>query len=183
MRSVLPYVVLLILGIVIGWLYRDNYHHKAESIVQRDTIIYRDTVRQFVPVEKKVKETETIFVEVSDTIRIKDTLFVALPFEKKFYKEDDYYAEVSGYKCTLDYIEVYPKTITLTTTETIVPKFKKNSFSIGVEASYSDAFRMPIQAEYGYKITPHIVPYGYVEYETLTKQVGVGVGVHFSLDW
>ena len=75
--------------------------------------------------------TDTIFVAIKDTIRVNDTLFQIVPKTQKYYAKDSLYkAWVSGYKPNLDSIQVYPKTITNTITNTIYKKPTRIGFGI-----------------------------------------------------
>lgn len=81
-----------------------------------DTVRVRDTVTTIRPVPK--------YVEVHDTLRIPyavaehDTLYVPVPLETKTYEGDDYRAVVSGYRPSLDRIDVFRNTVYITNTET-----------------------------------------------------------------
>lgn len=114
MKKILPYIIVIVLGIVIGWLCRGCFHADKTPIVQRDTIVYRDTIRESYPLEISKEVVRTEYVVVRDTLRIKDTLYLSLPMERRVYGNDDFYAEVTGYKPSLDYIEVFPKTKVVT---------------------------------------------------------------------
>ena len=120
-----------------GYIIGRNIHPETTETVRTETIIVRDTIRQYIPKEVAVTTKEKVLMEVRDTIRIHDTLYITLPFEKKFYKDEDYYAEVSGYKPHLDYIEVYPKTTTVTKVETITRKPSPWHLSLAVGLDYS----------------------------------------------
>lgn len=106
--------LMLIVGIVGGWLCR-GYHFREEvKMVQKDTIVYRDTIRETYPIEISKEVVRKEYVVVRDTLRIKDTLYLSLPMERRVYGSDDFYAEVTGYNPSLDYIEVFPKTKVVT---------------------------------------------------------------------
>lgn len=109
----------------------------AATMVRTDTVVVRDTIREKSPTEVAAVTKEKVLVKVRDTVRIHDTLYIALPHEKKFYKEEDYYAEVSGYRPSLDYIEVYPRTVTVSRTETVVRKPSPWHLSLSVGVDYS----------------------------------------------
>ena len=142
----------LLVGVVIGWLCRSP-RPKEVAETQRDTVFVRDTVREYYPVEV-VKETkETIQVAVTDTVRVRDTLYMNLQTEKKIYRGEDYYAEVSGYRPSLDRIDVYPKTTTITQTITQQPKTWAFSLDLGLDVGRaSSRYITPnLSAEIGYK--------------------------------
>ena len=101
-----------------------------------DTIYVRDTIRVETPGETRTEYmVETVRVPVRDTMWMHDTLFVEIPRERKFYKDDEFYAEVSGYRVSLDYIEVYPRTVTITKKEAVEVK-KRTRWGVGVQVGY-----------------------------------------------
>lgn len=82
--------------------------------VRVDTLVVRDTIREKYPVFQDRWHERTELVQVTDTIRLRDTLYLAVEIESREYggKEgDDYRAVVSGFRPSLDLIEVYPKTV------------------------------------------------------------------------
>ena len=120
-----------------------------------DTLVVRDTHIIEKPVLVERTRKETLLVEVHDTTRIRDTLYIALPMESKTYKGEEYYAEVSGYQPSLDRIEVYPKTVVISKTETttLEPSPWHVSLDMGLDYSRMEAkYISPnIGAEIGYK--------------------------------
>lgn len=100
-----------------------------------DTLIVRDTIRIEKPLTKFVKTTDTLLLAVTDTIVLHDTTYIRLPMETKVYADSTYRAQVSGYRPSLDFIEVYPTTTTITTNN-VVYKAKKTHWGIGVSVGY-----------------------------------------------
>lgn len=147
-RSIIIGAVLLIIGIVIGWLCRQSCVH-PETIIQRDTLVRVDTVKELYPVSIMEEIVDTFRLVIRDTVRIKDTLYMNLPLEKKLYASSEYYAEVSGYRPNLDYIEVYPKTVYVTETLDKGPKRWQFSLDLGVDVgrAYNPYFAPNIGAE------------------------------------
>ena len=95
-----------------------------------DTI--RDTVRDTlpVPVAERSVRTDTVWLlraaqrtptEASNapSDSTKDSTRVIIPITQKVYADSTYKAWVSGYNPRLDSIEVYRRTITITTTQTV----------------------------------------------------------------
>lgn len=113
-----------------------HYGHRSATtgtnsvIVRRDTLIHRDTVIFERPIFKTQFVTDTLIVAVVDTLR--DTVFVELPRTTRIYEDTDYRAQVSGYEPTLDRIEVFPKTVTVTETEIRTNEASKWSFGVGI---------------------------------------------------
>lgn len=180
MKKIIPHIIVLLVGAVIGWLCRPNRMERIVDI-QRDTIVKIDThvIEKPIVVEKRV--VDTMYCAVHDTTRINDTLYVALPREVKVYSGDDYYAEVSGYRPNLDYLEVYPKTTTIT--QTITDRVSKNFVSAGIEAQYINSFALPIYAEYERMVHPNVDIYCRGMYDLHTKMFGVGGGARFRFGW
>ena len=147
--------MLLAVGVLSGVFIGRGIHPQSEVQVQRDTVTVRDTVTEYYPVEV-IKETkETIKVTVTDTVRVRDTLYMNLQLERKIYKGEDYRAEVSGYMPSLDRIDVYPKTTTITVTQTVTQKPQNWAFSLyaGLDVGKASTQYMTpnIGAEIGYK--------------------------------
>ena len=61
-------------------------------------------------------------------------MYVSLPRETKVYEDSTYKAQISGYEPRLDYIEVYPRTITIT--ETVTERTRRRPWGIGVNVGY-----------------------------------------------
>ena len=181
MKKYIILLAILVLGMAIGWLCRGCFHADKTPIAQRDTIIYRDTIREPYPPEISKEVVRTEYVVVRDTLRIKDTLYLSLPMERRVYGSDDFYAEVTGYKPSLDYIEVFPKTKIIT--ERIVERRKMNSLSAGIELGYMNGLTLPIYLEYERMLQKNVGIYGQMLYDLNARQFGVSAGVHLQLEW
>jgi hypothetical protein len=156
--------------------------------VQIDTLVVQDTLREELPREVRyIKTTEIIQVPVRDTIIVRDTTYILLNKEVKEYKDSSYYAKVSGYAPSLDYIEVYPKTITITKKETLMPSPWRYSLNVGLDYRWMGRnYLLPnIGAEISYKkikvgvecgVQVHI-PDG----EVLVPQLYWGAGMKYRL--
>jgi hypothetical protein len=139
----------LLMAVVAGASLSCAYRlHKKPSIVQTDTLIIRDTTRILEPVavqsiptgyeltpvglvselQNRVGELVSLadsLEQQEPTIIVRDSLvFIQVPMEQKIYEGENYKAAVSGYKPTLDWIETY------NTTKTITPQPKKWGLSI-----------------------------------------------------
>lgn len=181
MKKYIILLAILVLGMVIGWLCRGCFHADKTPIVQRDTLVRVDTIREDNPILIKESVIDTMLVVLRDTIRLRDTLFLSLPLEKKIYGNSEYYAEVSGYRPNLDYIEVFPKTRVVT--ERIVEKRKMNSLSAGVELGYMSALSIPIYLEYERMLQKNVGIYGQMLYDLNARQFGIGLGAKVSIGW
>lgn len=171
---------MIVLGMAGGWLCRGSLVDDT-PIVQKDTLVYRDTIRESYPVEVSRETIDTMYVTLRDTIRIKEIAYLPLPLEKKIYASDEYYAEVSGYKPNLDYIEVFPKTTIITEKNT--PERKRNTIGIGVDVGYMNALSLPIYLEYERMLHKNVGIYGQVFYDLPTRRIGAGLGVKAQMEW
>lgn len=135
----------------------------AESIEtpKADTLIVRDTVTVEYPVPILTTITDTLLVAYPDIVIIHDTPFVQFPKERKEYSGKDYRAVVSGYQPSLDQIQVFPETKTVTKIFS-VPSRKRSHFALSLQAGYGITFQ-------DNRITP--LPY-------------IGAGLSYSLvEW
>lgn len=112
-----------------------------EVIVRTDTLRVRDTLVIDRPVPIDTRVTDTLLVAVTDTVqvRVRDTVrvMVQVPRETKLYGDTTYRAQVSGYRPSLDWIEVYPQTTVVT--RTIFVDSRKR-WGIGLQAGYGAYF-------------------------------------------
>ena len=179
-RDIIYGALLLILGFAIGILCRPKQTEKVVDI-QRDTIVYRDTIREYHPMLIREEVIDTMLVFVRDTIVRNDTTYITLPLERKVYASDEYYAEVTGYRPSLDYIEVFPKTRIIT--RSVQNPAPKNTLSLGVEMSYLNTLSLPIYLEYGRMLHKNVEIYGQIGYDIPTNQLGVGIGAKAYIGW
>ena len=125
---------------------RAAYGHIGEKVtVRRDTIVMRDTIRVTMPAEvvteyvEHVKEKPVIVRDTEVVERDPNVVYargdsVEIPIVQKRYSDSTYTAWVSGYKPSLDSIEVYRKTVLqreTTTLRKISPRW-----GIGVTGCY-----------------------------------------------
>ena len=87
----------------------------------RDTVTVRDTLRDTIPQPFAVRfdHWDTLYIPlyIVDTVRTDSALLpVPIPIERTEYRTEDYRAVVSGYKPSLDVMEVFRKTQTVTVT-------------------------------------------------------------------
>ncbi|MCE8774359.1 DUF6808 domain-containing protein [Bacteroides caccae] len=135
----LPWILVCLLVGVLVWM-RCNPHEPSTVYIKGDTVHIRDTVRDTIlkPVRETLKRTDTVYLPIlidttTDRTVEGDSIPVLIPITSKEYKTDDYRAVVSGYKPTLDFMEVYRdnKIITLT------PVQKRKRLGLGLQAGYS----------------------------------------------
>lgn len=180
MKKYIPYIVVFLVGLLIGWLCRRTEYVET-TIVQRDTTVVVDTHIVERPVPVRVTVTDTLLKEVTDTIRMNDTLYVPLPLERKEYRRDDFYAVVAGYNPSLIHMEVYPKTVYVT--ETVKKKDKSNYLSVGAEAVYIGTPFLPVYLEYERKLHRNFSLNARVMHDFISQENGVSVGVKAEIGW
>lgn len=145
-------------------------------------VVIRDTLRFETPAYIYRNVIDTIYVPIEKTIRLRDTLYMNLPLEKKLYSSSEYYAEVSGYRPSLDYIEVYPKT-KIVKEYVNQPSETRNALSFGIEPSYMNTLSIPIYLEYGRMLHENVEIYGQIAYDLPSKSFGVGAGLKIGFDF
>ena len=106
------------------------------EVTSTDTVIVTriDTVvvEQPTPVKVVEKRTDTLTV-----YRGTDTLYVPVPIRQYSFRDSLYSLDVSGFNVTLDRLEVYPRTVYKTITNTIERTVtEKKRWGIGVQAAY-----------------------------------------------
>ena len=107
-------------GFAAGWAAP----HPADTTTRTDTIFIDR------PVEVVRWRDRVEYLAVTDTIRIADSVFVEVPIEVRQYADSTYRAQVSGWHPSLDWIEVFARTQTITST--IVKEAPR--WSLGVTA-------------------------------------------------
>lgn len=110
------YIAGRVKGREIGWNrgYTEGYAAGYATPHPADTLIVTDTLLVERPVPVVSEKIRTEFVAVHDTLRVRDTLYMAVPIEAKVYADSTYRAQVSGWQPSLDWIEVYQRTQTIT---------------------------------------------------------------------
>ena len=136
----------ILYGVVVFLVTRAVYGHNDENVtVRRDTIVIRDTIRVTKPAEvvteyvEHVKEKPVIIRDTEVVERDPQIVYVRgdsveIPIAQKRYADSTYTAWVSGYKPSLDSIEVYRKTVVQR--ETITQRKKAPRLGIGVTCGY-----------------------------------------------
>lgn len=116
--------------------YKKGISKAVETIITvRDTLTRIDTVVREKPVYLTSVVVDTLRVPVPVPGKA-DTLYGSLPRERKTYAEDSLYVcEISGVQPELESITVFPKTTTITVTNT-VKEYTNPRFSLGVQAGY-----------------------------------------------
>ena len=141
MRNLTTILALIVfVGSVVGAFFFGRSTMRTDIVrteVERDTIVVRDTIREYYPqeVERVVVKTERVEVPIIVRDTIREVVEVEIPIEEREYKSEEYYAIIGGYLPYLKSIEVYPRTQIVNATETIT-KRKRWGISLGVQAGY-----------------------------------------------
>ncbi|MBR5862860.1 MAG: hypothetical protein IKZ08_06000 [Bacteroidales bacterium] len=181
---ILAVIIGVAIGCAVGYDTADRQFSQSTETARTDTVFVHDTVEIEKPVLKDKKIVETMYVAVHDTIVKNDTTFIALPRESRTYGDERYTAVVSGYKPSLDRLDIYVENQTVT--KYLIPeptKPKMNSLSVGIEAGYLNTFYIPARVKYTRSINSWFAVYGYGQYDLLSRQFGGGMGGEFKLNW
>ena len=178
-KDIIIGALLLILGFAIGLMCRKE-HFREVAKMSTDTLVVVDThiIEKPILVERTVRDS--LLVAVHDTIRLRDSVYISLPREVKVYAGDNYYAEVSGYRPNLDYIEIYPKTTTITQTQSVS---RTNQLALGFEMQYYGNTYIPIYLEYSHLLHRNVEMFGKILYDLPSQRMGVGMGVKLQVGW
>lgn len=115
----LPWILVALLSIALlfSWLRHDG----GRQQVDRDTVTVHDTIRDSIPQPFVVRfdHYDTLYVPFYIDTTATDSVLVpvAIPIERKEYRTDDYRAVISGYRPSLDVMEVFRTTQTVTVRE------------------------------------------------------------------
>lgn len=169
-KSILVAAALLVGVWLIGYIIGRNHIPSTIEKIQIDTLVRHDTIRIESPVEiRRIKTTDTLILPITDTLRVRDTVYLVLNRQIKEYRDSLFYARVSGYDPTLDFIEVYPRTMVISKTETTTQNPSPWRYGVTVGLDYG--------MMWGKYITPNVG--AEIGYKKLT--LGVECGVNMSL--
>lgn len=157
-QVVLIAIVVLLLSLIAG--YTAGYRNNKVTVETRvDTITIRDTISLPAP-EPKIVYVDRVETVTLPAIVNTDTVYieVQVPIEKKVYETEDYRAEISGFKPSLDKIDLYRQTQIIDRVEKVTIK-EKSEWSLGVQAGYG----LGLQSG-----QVHIIPY-------------IGIGIQYNL--
>lgn len=185
MKRILIYTGVVLTCILAGWLVGRYHKEKSVVVTERvDTVFVHDTFTIEKPILKESKIIETMLVAVRDTIVKNDTTYIPLPRESRTYGDDRFTAVVSGYKPSLDRLDIYIESQTVT--KYLIPEPKKpkmNYLALGAEVAYVGGLSIPIYLEYERLLHKNVGIYGKVLYDLPTKDIGAGIGVRAKFGW
>ena len=122
--------LMLALSVIFQYLYHSNQNSAGNSL-KTDTVTI--TKIDTITITKPVIQYRYITEVITDTLYNTDSVLVPvrIPIESKTYQDSTYRAVVSGYRASLDTIQIYPIHTYTTITNTIT---KQRRFNIGIQA-------------------------------------------------
>lgn len=135
MKNVVIALALIAVAFLLG---RRSVKPEIVELHRTDTLLLRDTVREtvLVPKVRYLTRVDTVLLKVpGDTVEVP----VMVPISRNVYEGEDYRAVVSGFRVSIDTIDTFRKTQTLTNTfiqRGEVPG-KPKRWGIGVSAGYA----------------------------------------------
>lgn len=138
MKKHIPYILVIIILLIINLIQfktKSNLKSESEIITTIDTLYIRDSII----ITKPQYRDRYITHHTVDTLYSVDSVLVPvhIPMETAIYSDSTttykYKAVVSGYKPSLDELQVFTTTPTYNTT---ITKYKSYKWSISVGASY-----------------------------------------------
>lgn len=138
MKNVVIAVIALALISVAFLLGRRSVKPEIVEIHRTDTMWMRDTVREtvLVPEVRYLTRVDTVLLKVpGDTVKVP----VVVPISRNVYEGEDYRAVVSGFRVSLDTLDIFRKTQTVTNTvvQRVEVPGKPKRWGIGVSAGYA----------------------------------------------
>lgn len=138
MKNVVIAVIALALIAVAFLLGRRSVKPEIVEIHRTDTVVVRDTVREtvLVPKIRYLTRVDTVLLKVpGDTVKVP----VLVPISRNVYEGEDYRAVVSGFRVSLDTLDIFRKTQTVTNTvvQRVEVPGKPKRWGIGVSAGYA----------------------------------------------
>lgn len=138
MKNVVIAVIALALIAVAFLLGRRSVKPEIVEIHRTDTVVVRDTVREtvLVPEVRYLTRVDTVLLKVpGDAVKVP----VLVPISRKVYEGEDYRAVVSGFRASLDTLDIFRRTQTVTNTvvQRVEVPGKPKRWGIGVSAGYA----------------------------------------------
>lgn len=135
MKNVVIALALIAIAFLLG---RRSVKPEIVEIHTTDTVVVRDTVREtvLVPKVRYLTRVDTVLLKVpGDTVEVP----VLVPISHKVYEGEDYRAVVSGFRASLDTLDIFRKTQTVTNTvvQRVEVPGKPKRWGIGVSAGYA----------------------------------------------
>ena len=134
-------VLVLLAALALAGSYllgRRSVKPEIVEIHRTDTVVVRDTVREtvLVPEVRYLTRVDTVLLKVpGDAVKVP----VLVPISRKVYEGEDYRAVVSGFRASLDTLDIFRRTQTVTNTvvQRVEVAGKPKRWGIGVSAGYA----------------------------------------------
>ena len=134
-------VLVLLAALALAGSYllgRRSVKPEIVEIHRTDTVVVRDTVREtvLVPEVRYLTRVDTVLLKVpGDAVKVP----VLVPIPRKVYEGEDYRAVVSGFRASLDTLDIFRRTQTVTNTvvQRVEVPGKPKRWGIGVSAGYA----------------------------------------------
>ena len=135
MKNVVIALALIAVAFLLG---RRSVKPEIVEIHRTDTVVVRDTVREtvLVPEVRYLTRVDTVLLKVpGDAVKVP----VLVPISRKVYEGEDYRAVVSGFRASLDTLDIFRRTQTVTNTvvQRVEVPGKPKRWGIGVSAGYA----------------------------------------------
>jgi hypothetical protein len=135
MKNVVIALALIAAAFLLG---RRSVKPEIVEIHRKDTVVVRDTVREtvLVPKVRYLTRVDTVLLKVpGDTVEVP----ALVPISRNVYEGEDYRAVVSGFRASLDTLDIFRKTQTVTNTvvQRVEVPGKPKRWGIGVSAGYA----------------------------------------------
>lgn len=135
MKNVVIALALIAAAFLLG---RRSVKPEIVKIHRTDTVVVRDTVREtvLVPKVRYLTRVDTVLLKVpGDTVEVP----VLVPISRNVYEGEDYRAVVSGFRASIDTLDIFRKTQTVTNTvvQRVEVPGKPKRWGIGVSAGYA----------------------------------------------
>ena len=135
MKNVVIALALIAVAFLLG---RRSVKPEIVEIHRKDTVVVRETVREtvLVPKVRYLTRVDTVLLKVpGDTVEVP----VLVPISRNVYEGEDYRAVVSGFRASLDTLDIFRKTQTVTNTvvQRVEVPGKPKRWGIGVSAGYA----------------------------------------------
>ena len=135
MKNVVIALALISVAFLLG---RRSVKPEIVEIHRTDTVVVRDTVREtvLVPKVRYLTRVDTVLLPVpGDTVEVP----VLVPISRNVYEGENYRAVVSGFRASLDTLDIFRKTQTVTNTvvQRVEVPGKPKRWGIGVSAGYA----------------------------------------------
>lgn len=191
MKKYIPYILVLVVGFVIGILCRPNHFRDTADMV-KDTLVIYDTAR-YSKLElasksyrlniPKIESPSLVYIPAdSTTIIYRDSIrYVTMPRQYFFTSTDDVEIWHSGIDSTIDSLNVVRKTQEITKTTQSVTN--RNTLGVGIEVGYMTALSVPIYLEYGRMLNDNIEVYGRVMRDIRLDMTGASIGTRIQFGW